>query len=542
MYFVIKPRARVLQDRISPPFHRLLKNFNFYKINPNLFNLIYSIMLYNSCWLSSRLLHSSVRSFHKIEGRTSTTNSRSVIAFSSATIVSPNIYFSRSINTNCVSNNRIRSIFHPLSIKVSVTDNNYQQLRNFGSEISTASIYTEFEKVSRTVGSKIIATGSNKQKLRAYALYKQSTIGDCNIEKPSLFNPVEKAKYDAWKQLQGTSKEEAMKTYVQEFGTTTTSSSSSSSSSSDMPEGSAATNPQGAFQTILKTPMLPSHTFQNKVAFITGGGTGLGKAMATSLSSLGCTVFITSRKNDVLVQTCKEISSQTGGKVYSYPADVREPEQVKAALDECEKLTGTVPDIVINNAAGNFVSPTERLSPNAWKTVIDIVLNGTAFVTLDAGKRLIKAKKGGVFLAITTTYAPDGSGYVVPSAAAKSGVHALTKSLAAEWGKYGLRFVGIAPGPIETKGAFSRLDPTGAFKDLMVERLPAKRLGEPEELANLATYLVSPYASWLTGSIINLDGGEKVGLGGEFNALSAVSEEQWDMMESMIRKVNKKGS
>jgi 2,4-dienoyl-CoA reductase len=165
------------------------------------------------------------------------------------------------------------------------------------------------------------------------------------------------------------------------------------------------------------------------------------------------------------------------------------------------------------------------------------VLNGTAFVTLDAGKRLIAAKKGGAFLQISTLYADTGSGYVVASACAKAGVAAMTRSLASEWGKYGLRFVGIAPGPIETKGAFSRLDPSGQFKGLMVQRNPAKRLGEVEELANMAAYLLSDYASWVNGEIVTLDGGESVALAGEFNALEIVTEDQWDMLRDMIKKV-----
>lgn len=182
----------------------------------------------------------------------------------------------------------------------------------------------------------------------------------------------------------------------------------------------------------------------------------------------------------------------------------------------------------------------ERLSPNAFSTVIDIVLKGTANVTMQTAKRLIKAEKGASFLSITTTYAETGSGFVTPSAAAKAGVTNMVKSFAAEWGKYGLRFVGIAPGPIETEGAFSRLDPTGKFKQVMIERLPTGRLGEAQELANLASYMVSPYASWMTGTVVNFDGGETVSLGGEFNALHSVAPEQWDMLESMIRSSNKK--
>lgn len=166
------------------------------------------------------------------------------------------------------------------------------------------------------------------------------------------------------------------------------------------------------------------------------------------------------------------------------------------------------------------------------------MLNGTAYVTLDAGKRMIARGAGGVFLSITTTYAPDGSGFVMPSAAAKSGVHAMIRSLAAEWGRYGIRHVGIAPGPIETEGAFKRLDPTGKWMARMVGRMPAKRLGDPAELANLCSFMVSPYASWMTGEVITLDGGEKPALSGEFNALEEVPASDWDMLEKMIRETN----
>lgn len=285
--------------------------------------------------------------------------------------------------------------------------------------------------------------------------------------------------------------------------------------------------------------MLPPETFKGKVAFVTGGGTGLGRSMATMLSRLGATVVISSRKQDVIDAAAKEISAETGGRVLAFSADVRDPEQVRAAVERTVTDAG-LPDIIINNAAGNFISPFERLTSNGFKTIVDIVLNGTANVTLEVGKRLISSGKGAVFLQITTTYADTGSAFVVPSAAAKAGVAAMTRSLAAEWGRHGIRFVGIAPGPIETKGAFSRLDPSGQFKGAMIERSPSRRLGEPEELANLATYLVSDYASWVSGEIVNFDGGETVALSGEFNALHVVTKEQWDMLENMIRKSNKK--
>ncbi|XP_004767037.1 2,4-dienoyl-CoA reductase [(3E)-enoyl-CoA-producing], mitochondrial isoform X1 [Mustela putorius furo] len=296
---------------------------------------------------------------------------------------------------------------------------------------------------------------------------------------------------------------------------------------------------QSKFFKPIQKAMLPPNSFQGKVAFLTGGGTGLGKGMTTLLSSLGAQCVIASRKIDVLKETAEEISSQTGNKVHALQCDVRNPEMVQNTVSELIKVAG-YPDIVINNAAGNFISPTERLSPNAWKTITDIVLNGTAYVTLEIGKQLIKAQKGAVFLSITTIYAESGSGFVVPSASAKAGVEAMSKSLAAEWGKYGLRFNVIQPGPIKTKGAFSRLDPMGTFEKDMIARIPCGRLGTVEELANLAAYLCSDYASWINGAVIRFDGGEEVFISGEFNSLRKVTNEEWDRIEGLIRKT--KGS
>ncbi|KAM6125818.1 2,4-dienoyl-CoA reductase [(3E)-enoyl-CoA-producing], mitochondrial [Pterocles gutturalis] len=297
--------------------------------------------------------------------------------------------------------------------------------------------------------------------------------------------------------------------------------------------------PQAAFFSPLQKVMLPPNAFQGKVAFITGGGTGIGKAMTTTLSSLGATCVIASRKLDVLKGTAEEISSKTGNKVLAIQCDVRDPVSVKNAVAELIQVVGH-PNVVINNAAGNFISPSERLSANAWRTITDIVLNGTAFVTLEIGKELIKAQKGAAFLSITTIYAESGSGFVLPSASAKAGVEAMSKSLAAEWGRYGMRFNVIQPGPIKTKGAFSRLDPTGAFEKKIIERIPCGRLGTLEEIANLAAYFCSDYASWVNGAVIRMDGGEYVSMAGEFNDLKTVTKEQWDTMEAMIRKT--KGS
>ncbi|KAG8133762.1 hypothetical protein E2320_011529 [Naja naja] len=230
--------------------------------------------------------------------------------------------------------------------------------------------------------------------------------------------------------------------------------------------------------------------------------------------------------------------------VHAVQCDVKDPESVANAVSQLIEVAGH-PDVIINNAAGNFISPTERLSANGWKAITDIVLNGTAFVTLQIGKELIKAQKGAAFLAITTIYAESGSGFVVPSASAKAGVDALCKSLAAEWGRYGMRFNVIQPGPIKTKWSsaslsLQRLDPTGIFEKDVIQRTPCGRLGTVEEIANLATYLCSDYANWVNGAVIRMDGGEYVSMAGEFNELRKVTNDQWNIMEQMIRKT--KGS
>lgn len=281
------------------------------------------------------------------------------------------------------------------------------------------------------------------------------------------------------------------------------------------------------------SPMLPAGTFNGKVALITGGGTGLGRGMTETFARLGANVTILSRKQDVLNEAAKDIGTKTGRKILPVAADVRDPAAVSAAIDRSVEELG-LPDIVVNNAAGNFISPTERLSVNAWKTIVDIVLNGTAIVTLDVAKRLIEAKKGASFLAVSAAYTNFGSGYVAPSAAAKSGVEALMMSLAAEWAKYGMRFNVISPGMVYTKGAFSRLDPGGNFGQEVIKG-GIERMGEIAEVANLAAYLVSDYSSWLTGEVIRIDGGNLNYTASPFNKLSEVSREQWDDIEAAIR-------
>jgi len=297
--------------------------------------------------------------------------------------------------------------------------------------------------------------------------------------------------------------------------------------------------PQAKHFPIKKDTMLPPGSFADKVVLVTGGGTGLGKGMSMKFASLGAKVAIASRRLPVLESAASEIKAATGGTVLPVQLDIRDPEAVKLAVDKIEQELG-LPTVVVNNAAGNFISPTERLSANAFQTILDIVLKGTAFLTLDVGKRMIKQQSGGVFLAITTHYTNEGSGFVVPSACAKSGVETMMKSLGAEWGRQGIRMNCIAPGPIETEGAFGRLDPTGEAARTMMDQIPEGRLGEIEEIANLATYLCSDYASWINAETVTLDGGEFRSLAGEFNKLRKVTPEQWDMMEQMIRSTNKK--
>lgn len=276
-----------------------------------------------------------------------------------------------------------------------------------------------------------------------------------------------------------------------------------------------------------------------KTIVVTGGGTGLGRAMATYFSELGANVVITSRKLDVLSQTANEIESKTKNSVLAVSCDVRNIEDVERLYKETVDNFGAV-DVLVNNAAGNFISPTERLSANAFSTIIDIVLKGTANCTLTFGKKWIESKQTANILNIITTYAFTGSGYVVPSAVAKGGVLTMTRSLAAEWGKYGIRSNAIAPGPFPTKGAWDRLLPGElAAKFDFKNRVPLKRVGEHQELANLAAFLISDFAGYINGEIITIDGGEWLQGAGQMNGMEAIAPEMWDYIEKAIRENNK---
>ena len=278
--------------------------------------------------------------------------------------------------------------------------------------------------------------------------------------------------------------------------------------------------------------MLREGALKDKNILITGGGTGLGRSMGEYFLKLGANLVITSRKLDVLEGTAREMMQKNGGKVIPIACDVRDIDQVEAMWAKAKSELGQV-HVVLNNAAGNFISPTERLSTNAFNTVLDIVLKGTSQVTLTAGIDWIAQKQPGTFLNIVTTYAWTGSGYVVPSAAAKAGVLALTRSLAVEWAKYGIRSNAIAPGPFPTEGAWSRLLPGDLVKKFdPAKKVPVGRVGEHQELANIAAYLVSDFSSYVNGEVITIDGGEWLKGAGEFNNLDLIPQEMWDMMEA----------
>ncbi|MEZ4944954.1 MAG: SDR family oxidoreductase [Cyclobacteriaceae bacterium] len=277
--------------------------------------------------------------------------------------------------------------------------------------------------------------------------------------------------------------------------------------------------------------MLKDGALKGKTIIITGGGTGLGKSMGKYMLELGANLVITSRKEDVLNSTSEELMKLTGGKVLPVACDVRKYEEIQNVIKKTEEEFGQIHG-VLNNAAGNFISPTERLSHRAFDIVVDIVLKGTYYFTLAAGKNWIAKNQPGTFLNIVTTYAWTGSGYVVPSACSKAGVLTLTRSLAVEWAKYNIRSNAIAPGPFPTEGAWSRLLPGDLVKKFdPAERIPLKRVGEHTELANLAAYLMSDFSAYINGEVITIDGGEWLRNGGEFSHLEHIPETMWDQLE-----------
>jgi NAD(P)-dependent dehydrogenase (short-subunit alcohol dehydrogenase family) len=273
----------------------------------------------------------------------------------------------------------------------------------------------------------------------------------------------------------------------------------------------------------------------NKRILITGGGTGLGKAMAHRFLQLGATVYICGRREEVLKETVAELSIH--GSIHALACDVRNLDAVEAMIDSISNA-GPL-DILVNNAAGNFIARTEELSPRAFEAVINIVLLGTLHATMACGRRWLKAGQKGTVLSISATYAPVGSAYVVPSAISKAGVEALTRSLAVEWGNRGIRMNAIAPGPIPTQGAFSRVLPRPELEALALDRNPMHRFGTVEELANLAAFLVSDGSGYINGEVVRMDGGEFLQGAGEFSNLGrALTNADWEALKP-AKKVSK---
>tara|TARA_B100000941_G_scaffold151021_1_gene107025 strand:- start:97 stop:966 length:870 start_codon:yes stop_codon:yes gene_type:complete len=283
--------------------------------------------------------------------------------------------------------------------------------------------------------------------------------------------------------------------------------------------------------------MFTKDLLKNKRILITGGGTGLGKEMATHFAKYGAVLYICGRRENVLKETADAISEKYGTKVNYQTLDIRASKDVD---DYVQSIFEESPlDGLVNNAAGNFISPTKDLSHKGFDAIANIVFHGTFYMTHSVGKRWIESSCKGSIINILTTWVWTGSPYVVPSAMSKSGINAMTKSLAAEWGKYGIKVNGIAPGPFPTKGAWERLNPENNDGDMM-STVPLGRVGEMSELQNLATFLMADGCDYLTGQTIGIDGAQYLTGGGTFSQLDKLSDEDWENMRKLIRDANNK--
>tara|TARA_B100001057_G_scaffold154920_1_gene155090 strand:- start:17215 stop:18084 length:870 start_codon:yes stop_codon:yes gene_type:complete len=283
--------------------------------------------------------------------------------------------------------------------------------------------------------------------------------------------------------------------------------------------------------------MFKDDLLNNKRILITGGGTGLGKEMAHHFAAHGANLYICGRRENVLKETAAEIESKYKTTVSYQTLDIRASKDVE---DYIETIFQEGPlDGLVNNAAGNFISPTKDLSHKGFDAIANIVFHGTFYITHSVGKRWIESNKKGSIINILTTWVWTGSPYVVPSAMSKSGINAMTKSLAAEWGKYGIKINGIAPGPFPTKGAWDRLNPDDS-DDGMMNTVPLGRVGEMSEIQNLATFLMADGCDYLTGQTIGLDGGQYLTGGGTFSQLDKLSDQDWENMRKLIRDANNK--
>lgn len=262
-------------------------------------------------------------------------------------------------------------------------------------------------------------------------------------------------------------------------------------------------------------PMLPAKTLEGRVAIITGGGTGIGRAIAFEYARLGASVVLASRSIEHLESAANELRqtlSTQGPRVLTVQTDVREPDDVERMCDETVRQLGAI-DILVNNAAGNFICPAEKLSVNGWNAVVNIVLNGTFYCSRAAGLRMIESKRGGNILNIVAAYAWTGGPGTIHSACAKAGVVTMTQTLAVEWARYKIRVNAISPGPVETSGAGGKLWASEEVRTAMLKTVPRGRIGQPEEVARAAAYMVSDYADFITGEVLVMDGGQWLGKG-----------------------------
>ena len=286
--------------------------------------------------------------------------------------------------------------------------------------------------------------------------------------------------------------------------------------------------------------MFKEGLLKGKRILVTGGGTGLGKEIATRYAELGADLWLAGRRGGVVDETARELSKKYGVTVKAHAVDIRDAAAVDAMVqriwDESGPLTG-----LVNNAAGNFISPTKDLTPNGFNAIANIVFHGTFYVTHAVGKRWIEGNQKGSVLSILVTWVHTGSPYVVPSAMSKAGLHVMTKSLAVEWGRYGIRLNAIAPGPFPTEGATKRLRPGGGFEDGS-KMNPMRRVGKMDELQNLATFLMADGCEWLTGETIAIDGAGYLatGSGAYYLDLEKLSDADWDRMRAMIKAQNDK--
>ena len=283
--------------------------------------------------------------------------------------------------------------------------------------------------------------------------------------------------------------------------------------------------------------MFQKDLLKDKRILVSGGGSGLGKAMATRYLELGADIYICGRRKSVLDEAAKELMDLHGGSVKAISCDIKVPEAIEDMVNEIWSegpLTG-----LLNNAAGNFISRTEDLSPRAFTAISNIVFNGTFYMTNAIGKRWLKESLKGSIISILTTWVDSSGPYTVPSAMSKSGLNTMTQSLAAEWGKYGIKVNAIAPGPFPTKGAWERLNPNGDDGSVMGE-VPLGRVGEMGELQNLATFLMADGCDYLTGQTIAIDGAQYLTGGGTFSNLDKLSDDEWEQIRTMIRSSNTK--